>query len=83
MGRFIRDSAIFFAGPGWNHPPCIDFIRESVLIVQQLPECTCAKLGIKYEEYMIRSPLRRRGKHRNCQTGQRDTKASGRDPGKI
>jgi hypothetical protein len=40
MGRFIRDSAIFFAAPDWNHPSCTDFIRESVPIVQQLPECT-------------------------------------------
>jgi hypothetical protein len=40
MGRFIRDSAIFFAAPGWNHLSCTDFIRESVPIVQQLPEYT-------------------------------------------
>jgi hypothetical protein len=59
MGRFIRDSAIVFAAPGWTHPSCTDFIRESVPIVQQLLGCTRAKLGMKYEECMIRSPLRR------------------------
>jgi hypothetical protein len=42
VGRFICDSAIFFAAPYWNHPSCTDFIRESVPIVQQLPECTRA-----------------------------------------
>jgi hypothetical protein len=63
MGRFIRDRAIFFAAPGWNHPSCTDLIRESVPIVQQRPECTRAKLGMKYEECMIRPFLRRRGKH--------------------
>jgi hypothetical protein len=59
VGRFIRDIAIFSAAPGWNHPSCTDFIRELVPIVQQLPECTRAKLGMKYEECMIRPPLRR------------------------
>jgi transposase len=34
MGRFIRDSAIFFAARGWNHPSCTDVIRESGPIVQ-------------------------------------------------
>jgi hypothetical protein len=62
-GRLIRDSAILLAAPGWNELSCTDFIRESVLILQQLPECTRAKLGMKYEECMIRPPLRRRGKH--------------------
>jgi hypothetical protein len=61
MGRFIRDSAIFFAVRGSNHPSCTDFICGSVPIVEQLPECTCTKLGTKYEECMIRSPVRRRG----------------------
>jgi hypothetical protein len=63
MGRLIRDSAIFFAAPGWNHPSYTDFIHQSVPIVQQLPECTRAKLGMKYEECMIRSLLRRQRKH--------------------
>jgi hypothetical protein len=63
MARFIGDSAIYFAAPHWNHPCCTDFIRESVPIVQQPPECTRAKLGMKYEECMIRSPLRKQGKH--------------------
>jgi transposase len=53
MERFIRDSATFFAAPGWNHPSCTDFIRELVPIIQQLPECTRAKPGMKYEEHMI------------------------------